>query len=106
MPRGEAAEVGTESPTQNGYISVKTPTGWRFKHHIIAEEQLGRPLQEDERVYFIDGDRNNLDPENIEVRYSGHKSRTRKRAMTEIESVRKQVKLLNERLDRLEQRFL
>lgn len=65
--RGSEAEIGTEVETQNGYINVKTEDGWRYKHAIIAEEKLGRPIEKGERVRFKDGNRRNFDPSNIEV---------------------------------------
>lgn len=67
MGKGRKAVEGTETWNQNGYCQVKTSTGWRFKHHLIAEGKLGRPLADNERVIFIDGDRKNLDPENLQV---------------------------------------
>lgn len=52
MGKGKLADVGQETWNQNGYCSVKTSTGWRFKHHIEAEAKLGRPLKDNERVVF------------------------------------------------------
>lgn len=66
MPK--QAAVGATNVAQNGYHYTKTKDGWRLTHHLIAEKQLGRPLRKGERVYFIDNDRANLDPDNIEVR--------------------------------------
>jgi hypothetical protein len=67
MGKGKAAKIGQETVNQNGYTSVKTSTGWRFKHHLVAEEKLGRELEKDDRVIFVDGDKQNFDPENIQV---------------------------------------
>lgn len=67
MGKGQRADIGAETVNQNGYTCVKTSTGWRFKHHILAEQKLGRPLESDERVLFEDGDRKNLSLENIKV---------------------------------------
>lgn len=67
MSKGKRASIGDETVNANGYCTVKTSTGWRFKHHIVAEEKLGRPLADNERVLFRDGDRSNLDPKNLEV---------------------------------------
>lgn len=67
MPRGQASQVGDTMVNQNGYHNTKTEEGWRLTHHIIAEEKLGRPVESTEYVRFIDGDRRNLDPDNIEV---------------------------------------
>lgn len=64
-----AMPVGHEELTPQGYIRVKTAIGvWRLKHHLIAEEKIGRPLRPGiERVIFKDGNRDNLNSENIEV---------------------------------------
>jgi hypothetical protein len=67
MGKGKRAEIGQETINQNGYTCVKTSTGWRFKHHLIAERLLGRPLTEGERVIFADSDRTNLSDDNIKV---------------------------------------
>lgn len=66
MPK--RSKVGDTNISANGYSYTKTEQGWRLTHHLIAEEKLGRPLHEGERVYFVDNDRTNLDPDNVEVR--------------------------------------
>jgi hypothetical protein len=66
--RGYRSPVGTERIAPNGYTYVQTPKGQRLKHHIIAEKKFGRPINTDvERVIFIDLDRTNFDPDNIDV---------------------------------------
>lgn len=67
MSRGKHAKVGQETVSQNGYRYVKTPTGWKAKHHLVAEEKLGRTLKKGERVSFANGDREDFRPENIVV---------------------------------------
>lgn len=68
MPRGIAAEVGSETTNVNGYTYVKTEEGWRPKQELIAEEHiLKRPIRIDERVRFKDNDRQNFAVENLEV---------------------------------------
>lgn len=74
MPRGRAAAIGTETTNANGYVQVKTETGWVGKHTIILEKKLGRKLGPNERAIFKDGDRNNLDPDNIELSITGSQS--------------------------------
>jgi hypothetical protein len=54
MPRGKLAEVGETRVAQNGYHYTKTENGWRLTHHITAEKMLGRPLEDNEMVQFID----------------------------------------------------
>lgn len=95
MPRGEASPVGTRRITQNGYWTTKTENGWRLDHHIIAEEKLGRALEDDERVEFIDGDRTNLKPKNIRIVFVGQRR-------TPYEKARKRllrIEAWKERLD-------
>ena len=67
MPRGAASKLGDVYTSQNGYHYTRIENGWRLTHQIVAEEKLGRPLKENERVRFIDGDRTNLDPKNLQV---------------------------------------
>lgn len=68
MGRGKQSKPGDERVAPNGYHYVKRKKGWVLKHHVIAEKKLGRPVRKNERVYFKDGDRNNFDEDNIEVR--------------------------------------
>lgn len=103
MTRGQVADVGTERWSQNGYLTVKTEEGWRYKHHIIAEEKLGRPLEPTERVIFYDGNRKNFDSTNIIVEVS-HRRRNRvflleakvDKMMTELEDVKRELESLKE----------
>lgn len=77
MSRGEPVPVGTETPTPQGYTLVKTEDGWKLKHKVVIEEKLGRPVKSTERVYFIDNDRTNCHPDNLEVRAISPKSTAR-----------------------------
>lgn len=67
MARGTRAVVGATRVSQNGYHHTRQENGWVATHRLIAEEKLGRPLAENERISFADGDRTNLDPSNIIV---------------------------------------
>lgn len=67
MGKGKQASLGTETINQNGYTMVKTSTGWRLKHHIVAEAKLGRPLEKNERVSFGEGGRQDFSHDNIIV---------------------------------------
>lgn len=75
MPRGRTAEVGTETVNKLGYLQVKVDNGkWVGKHILILEERLGRKLQAGERAIFKDGNKENLDPDNIELVKTGPSS--------------------------------
>lgn len=83
MARGQKANVGDKRVAPNGYEYTRTESGWRLTHHLVAESILERPLQADEGVYFKDGKRHNLDPENIAVREKGRGSLRRRLAHIE-----------------------
>lgn len=84
MARGQRSEVGATRISPNGYHYTNTEDrGWILTHRLIAEKKLGRQLHYDERVKFIDGDRTNLDPDNLEVNKVGKKSPARRRAQIE-----------------------
>jgi len=94
--------VGTERKKLNGYTVVKTEDrGWEFKHRLVAEEKLGRQLKPYERVVLLDGDRDNFDPDNIEVRVV--KRPNEKRAMAQrVEDLEREVHELTKRVTALE----
>lgn len=95
MPKGVAAPVGTRRKTQNGYWTTKTEVGWRYDHQLVAEEELGRPLERDEDVRFKDKDKDNLDPDNLEVI-------TTIRKIPRLTSLNK----IRNRLDKVEEKFM
>lgn len=76
--RGSKSDVGQTRTAQNGYHYTKCEEGWRLTHHLVAEEKLGRTLFPHERVVFADGDRTNLDEENVVVRRRSTSSLQRK----------------------------
>lgn len=98
MPRGKSSANGDTNVAANGYHYTKQNGSWRLTHHIIAEENLGRPLSPDERAYFIDKDRTNLTPSNIGV------ARKRKGRRQRIEALKARIQLLQEELAELEGR--
>lgn len=65
--RGKPSKPGDTRVSLNGYHYTRTETRWELTHRLIAEKKLGRKLTEIERVRFVDNDRSNLDPSNIEV---------------------------------------
>lgn len=58
--------VGTEIIDGDGYAKVKVanPNKWRFKHRMIWEEHNG-PIPKGHVVIFGDGNKRNLDPNNL-----------------------------------------
>lgn len=94
-------QAGTERFV-NGYVVVKQASGeWKYKHHILAEEKLGRLLESNERVCFKDGDRTNLDLSNIEIRWKLPAKRYQRQSHLRREIIRVQSTLrqLEEQLE-------
>lgn len=84
MARGETATIGSERVSANGYRYRKIDDGrWELVHRLVAEEKLGRALTNNEYAAFVDGNRQNLDPENIVVRLRGRTSLRRRLALVE-----------------------
>jgi len=83
VARGSAAAVGTERVSPNGYRYRKTEDGWETVHRLLAEAKLGRKLNNNEFATFRDGDKTNLDPDNITVRLRGRTSLRRRLALVE-----------------------
>ncbi len=67
MARGRKATIGDTRVAPNGYHYTRTEGGWESTHRLVLREKLGRAVGADERVRFLDGDRDNLDPDNLEV---------------------------------------
>lgn len=59
-------EVGSERITRDGYVEIKVaePNKWRLKHRVIYEKHYGE-LPKDYAVIFADGDKTNLDINNL-----------------------------------------
>lgn len=70
MTRGQPAPIGSQIKLPSGYVNQKTEKGWKFVHHIVMEEHLGRPLEPNEWVYFTnkDADKSNPKVEDLEIR--------------------------------------
>jgi hypothetical protein len=103
MARGHEAPLGAQRTSANGYRYEKTLNGWELIHRLIAVEQLKRPLRDNEYVSFADGDRTNLNPENIVVRQRGKTSLRRRAAQLEAR-IQELVAARDEILSRIETR--
>lgn len=74
--RGKAGNhpIGTRKTTSLGYVRIKTHddprspnAGWPLEHRLVMEQQVGRPLRDDENVHHINGVRDDNRPENLEL---------------------------------------
>lgn len=103
MARGGKANVGDTRVAANGYHYTRCEEGWRLTHHLIMEETLGRRLEPDERVIFVDGKRSNLAASNIETREKSRGSIRRRKANIEARIAELQAELaeINEELSKV-----
>lgn len=95
--RGKKSKTGTTRVAPNGYHYTKVKDKWKLTHHIVMEKKLGRRLKNNERVYFVDGDRTNLAADNLEVRAVKAKTKESVRARLEakIEDLQAQLEELD-----------
>jgi hypothetical protein len=98
MARGKPSKPGDTRVSPNGYKYTRTDKKWELTHRLIAEKKLGRTLESDERVRFVDNNRENLDPDNIEVFKQGEASIERRKAQ-----LRSRIDELQAELDELEE---
>lgn len=98
--RGKAAKPGDEYTAPNGYTYVKVVgRSWVLKHWLVKEAELGRQINsKTERVIFLNGDRTDLRPENIEVRPKANGSTGKRRAQLE-----ERIRELQAQLDELDE---
>ena len=106
MGRGQAAEVGAERVSANGYHYTKTEDrGWMLTHHLTAEQKLGRPLRDDEIVKFVEP-KYKRDPKNINgvkvIKKKTASLRRRKAVIEErIRELNAELKNINAQLEKL-----
>lgn len=68
------ARKGTGAPFRiaaNGYVMIMVNGIECYKHRVVTEEYLGRPLSSDEHVHHCDKDKTNNDIENLELMLHG-----------------------------------
>lgn len=97
--RGKKSNVGDTRVAQNGYHYTRTANGWELTHRLVVQRELGRDLQYDERIRFLDGDRSNYeDPDNLEVFTVAKGSSNKRRARIEarIEELTAQLEELDD----------
>lgn len=66
---------GGRSIASNGYVLIKVGAdhhlsdvrGYAYEHRMVAERKLGRRLLPGEQVHHIDENKQNNDPDNLEV---------------------------------------
>ncbi len=75
--------MGDTRTSRNGYQYTRTETGWKLSHRLVVERELGIEIGPNERVRFVDGDRTNLSPENLDVYKVKEKTNSRKVAELE-----------------------
>lgn len=69
------ARVGREFVDSSGYTRIYVLQGdvvrMLYKHRVLKEEALGRPLTDQEKVIFRDNDRKNLELSNLVLALKG-----------------------------------
>jgi hypothetical protein len=97
--KGKTANIGSTYVSDNGYEYTKTKEGWELTHRLMAEAKLGRKLKKGERVYFVDGDRTNLTPDNIQIRGTVNSKEDKlRRKKEQYRRLRQEIKDLEEEL--------
>ena len=93
MTRGKASKVGDTRISPNGYSYTRTKGGWELTGRLVAAKTLGRSLKSNERIRYVDGNRINFDPNNIEVYVTTVKSKASRRAKLEAKIADLQAQL-------------
>jgi hypothetical protein len=109
MPRGQAAEVGATRVAANGYHYTKVANhpraqnGWILTHWLTAEALLGRTLEENEMVQFVDPKykRDPYNPQGIRIIKKKTTALRRRKAQLEerIRELQAELTYINEQLN-------
>lgn len=76
MPNPSGKKVGRprrkedEYVNSEGYVMMRVDGKWRTKARVLMERKLGRKLAKHEKVYYKDGNKENLALSNLELRVS------------------------------------
>lgn len=108
---GTRRKAGDVVVAQNGYSYTYIQNGEGLKriltHWLVAEVKYGRLPAPDERVIFIDGNRENLSPDNVEYVKKGNQKKALQRRQAylvdrlreiqfELDEVNDQLKDMND----------
>jgi hypothetical protein len=96
--RGKKSSVGDTRIAPNGYHYTCTERGWELTHRIVASRKLGRELTDEERVSFVDGNRQNIQPNNLRITAVRKGSSDKQRAR-----IQARITELQHQLEELEQ---
>lgn len=93
MPRGKAAPEGATYTSQNGYHYTKRNGRFVATHILRVQDHIGRELLPTERVRFKDGDKSNLNLDNLQITVKGEASLKTQRArlVARIEELQAQL---------------
>lgn len=66
LPKGTRPE-GSERINKDGFTEIKIDyrNKWRLKHHIVYENYYGEKVDRWDKVMFLDGNKQNLNPKNL-----------------------------------------
>ena len=59
--------IGTKNKRTDGYIEIKTASGWILEHRLVMERKLNRPLLDDEVIHHIDFSKDNNSEDNLKI---------------------------------------
>jgi hypothetical protein len=102
MPRGHRSQIGDRTVNRNGYEYIRTENGWIGSHIVVMEEHLGRRLEPNEFVTFVNGHEPPITVDMLSLRRRGdRKSKAARIAEIEsrIEDLQAELQLLKEDVD-------
>lgn len=65
--RFRSLPAGTKKVRRDGYILIKTRSGWKLEHRLVTARMLGRPLSRSKVIHHRDGNKAHNSPNNLEV---------------------------------------